>query len=84
MQTAFRKELEKAKCYVQQQSQQLEASQKRILELESQLAKKDHLLLEQKKYLEDVKVQARLGDGPRARRDSPAWGGVSSWRLNWW
>lgn len=59
MQTAFRKELEKAKCYVQQQSQQLEASQKRILELESQLAKKDHLLLEQKKYLEDVKVQAR-------------------------
>ncbi|KAJ6652236.1 hypothetical protein lerEdw1_012960 [Lerista edwardsae] len=59
MQTAFRKELEKAKCYVQQQSQQLEASQKRIVELESQLAKRDHLLLEQKKYLEDVKVQAR-------------------------
>lgn len=59
MQTAFRKELEKAKCYVQQQSQQLEASQKRIVELESQLTKRDHLLLEQKKYLEDVKVQAR-------------------------
>ncbi|XP_061459697.1 hamartin isoform X2 [Rhineura floridana] len=59
MQTAFRKDLEKAKCYVQQQSQQLEASQKRIGELESQLAKRDHLLLEQKKYLEDVKVQAR-------------------------
>ncbi|XP_066466698.1 hamartin isoform X2 [Tiliqua scincoides] len=59
MQTAFRKELEKAKCCVQQQSQQLEASQKRIAELESQLSKRDHLLLEQKKYLEDVKVQAR-------------------------
>lgn len=59
MQTAFRKELEKAKCYVQQHSQQLEASQKRIIELECQLTKRDHLLLEQKKYLEDVKVQAR-------------------------
>ncbi|XP_053138068.1 hamartin isoform X2 [Hemicordylus capensis] len=59
MQAAFRKELEKAKCCVQQQSQQLEASQKRMLELESQLAKRDHLLLEQKKYLEDVKLQAR-------------------------
>ncbi|XP_069729348.1 hamartin isoform X1 [Phaenicophaeus curvirostris] len=56
---AFRKELEKAKLCVQQQSQSLEASQKRIAELESQLAKKDHLFLEQKKYLEDVKIQAR-------------------------
>ncbi|KFZ48030.1 Hamartin [Antrostomus carolinensis] len=57
--TAFRKELEKAKLCVQQQSQRLDASQKRIAELESQLAKKDHLFLEQKKYLEDVKIQAR-------------------------
>ncbi|KFO82494.1 Hamartin [Cuculus canorus] len=56
---AFRKELEKAKLCVQQQSQSLDASQKRIAELESQLAKKDHLFLEQKKYLEDVKIQAR-------------------------
>lgn len=56
---AFRKELEKAKLCVQQQSQRLDASQKRIVELESQLAKKDHLFLEQKKYLEDVKIQAR-------------------------
>ncbi|KAF4789193.1 Hamartin [Turdus rufiventris] len=56
---AFRKELEKAKSCVQQQSQRLDASQKRIAELESQLAKKDHLFLEQKKYLEDVKIQAR-------------------------
>ncbi|KAJ7308016.1 hypothetical protein JRQ81_008516 [Phrynocephalus forsythii] len=59
MQTAFRKELERAKCCVRQQSQQLEASQRRIIELESQLAKRDHLLLEQKKYLEDVKLKAR-------------------------
>uniref|UniRef100_A0A8C4U5F7 TSC complex subunit 1 n=1 Tax=Falco tinnunculus TaxID=100819 RepID=A0A8C4U5F7_FALTI len=56
---AFRKELEKAKLCVQQQSQRLDASQKRIAELECQLAKKDHLFLEQKKYLEDVKIQAR-------------------------
>ncbi|XP_054249597.1 hamartin isoform X11 [Indicator indicator] len=56
---AFRKELEKTKLCVQQQSQRLDASQKRIAELESQLAKKDHLFLEQKKYLEDVKIQAR-------------------------
>ncbi|XP_019477017.1 hamartin isoform X2 [Meleagris gallopavo] len=56
---AFRKELEKAKLCVQQQSQRLDASQKRIAELESQLSKKDHLFLEQKKYLEDVKIKAR-------------------------
>ncbi|KAH1179160.1 hypothetical protein KIL84_021743 [Mauremys mutica] len=43
MQAAFRKELEKAKFCVQQQSQRLDASQKRIVELESQLSKKDHL-----------------------------------------
>ncbi|XP_077003472.1 hamartin isoform X1 [Tamandua tetradactyla] len=59
MKTAYRKELEKNRSHVLQQSQRLDTSQKRILELESHLAKKDHLLLEQKKYLEDVKVQAR-------------------------
>uniref|UniRef100_A0A8B9W420 Hamartin n=1 Tax=Anas zonorhyncha TaxID=75864 RepID=A0A8B9W420_9AVES len=56
---AYRKDLEKAKLCVQQQSQRLEASQKRIAELESQLSKKDHLFVEQKKYLEDVKIKAR-------------------------
>ncbi|KAG8142019.1 hypothetical protein E2320_006658 [Naja naja] len=59
MQTAFRKELERAKSFLLLQNQQVEASQNRITELESQLTKKDHLLLEQKKYLEDVNVQAR-------------------------
>ncbi|XP_034958098.1 hamartin [Zootoca vivipara] len=58
LQVAFQKELEKAHYCIQQQSQELEASQKRIGELESQLTKRDHLLLEQKKYLEDVKIQA--------------------------
>ncbi|XP_026543090.1 hamartin isoform X1 [Notechis scutatus] len=59
MQTAFRKELERAKSFLLLQNQKVEASQNRITELESQLTKKDHLLLEQKKYLEDVKLQAR-------------------------
>ncbi|XP_036892298.1 hamartin isoform X2 [Sturnira hondurensis] len=59
MKAAYRKELEKHRSHVLQQSQRLDTSQKRILELESQLARKDHLLLEQKKYLEDVKLQAR-------------------------
>nr|XP_003935958.1 hamartin isoform X1 [Saimiri boliviensis boliviensis]XP_010344713.1 hamartin isoform X1 [Saimiri boliviensis boliviensis]XP_039317288.1 hamartin isoform X1 [Saimiri boliviensis boliviensis] len=59
MKAAYRKELEKNRSQVLQQTQRLDTSQKRILELESHLAKKDHLLLEQKKYLEDVKLQAR-------------------------
>lgn len=59
MKTAYRKELEKNRNHVLQQNQRLDTSQKRILELESHLAKKDHLLLEQKKYLEDVRLQAR-------------------------
>uniref|UniRef100_A0A8C3W1A4 TSC complex subunit 1 n=1 Tax=Catagonus wagneri TaxID=51154 RepID=A0A8C3W1A4_9CETA len=59
LKAAYRKELEKNRNHVLQQSQRLDTSQKRILELESHLAKKDHLLLEQKKYLEDVKLQAR-------------------------
>uniref|UniRef100_A0A250Y6Y9 Hamartin n=1 Tax=Castor canadensis TaxID=51338 RepID=A0A250Y6Y9_CASCN len=58
MKAAYRKELEKNRSHVLQQNQRLDTSQKRILELESLLAKKDHLLLEQKKYLEDVKSQA--------------------------
>ena len=59
MKAAYRKELEKNRSHVLQQNQRLDTCQKRILELESHLAKKDHLLLEQKKYLEDVKLQAR-------------------------
>ncbi|XP_037348801.1 hamartin [Talpa occidentalis] len=59
MKAAYRKELEKNRSHVLQQSQRLDTAQKRILELESHLAKRDHLLLEQKKYLEDVKAQAR-------------------------
>ncbi|MBN3283502.1 TSC1 protein, partial [Polyodon spathula] len=59
MQASQKKELDKMKQSAVQQSQRLEAAQKRIAELESQLAKKEHLFLEQKKYLEDVKSQAK-------------------------
>ncbi|MGH0125766.1 UNVERIFIED_CONTAM: hypothetical protein FKN15_001600 [Acipenser sinensis] len=59
MQASHKKELDKMKQSAVQQSQRLEAAQKRIAELESQLAKKEHLFLEQKKYLEDVKTQAK-------------------------
>lgn len=59
MKAAYRKELEKHRSHLLQQSQRLDTSQKRVQELEAHLAKKDHLLVEQKKYLEDVKAQAR-------------------------
>nr|XP_020450979.1 hamartin-like [Monopterus albus] len=41
------------------QRQKLEAANHRITELENQLAKKDHLILDQKKLLEDTKAQSR-------------------------
>uniref|UniRef100_A0A672SLP0 Hamartin-like n=1 Tax=Sinocyclocheilus grahami TaxID=75366 RepID=A0A672SLP0_SINGR len=41
------------------QSQKLDAAQQRVAELETQLAKKEHLIAEQKKFLEDVKAQAK-------------------------
>ncbi|XP_053329264.1 hamartin [Spea bombifrons] len=59
LQASFRKELEKARSQVAQQSQRLEFTQKRIVELEAQLAKKELLFLEQKKFLEDVKAKSR-------------------------
>lgn len=39
--------------------QKLEAAQQRVAELETQLSKKEHLIIEQKKFLEDVKCQAK-------------------------
>ncbi|XP_039620235.1 hamartin-like [Polypterus senegalus] len=56
---AYEKENEKLRFNAIQQSQRLEASQRRIVELETQFTKKEHLLMEQKKYLEDFKSQAR-------------------------
>ncbi|KAI1900551.1 hypothetical protein AGOR_G00051090 [Albula goreensis] len=53
------KEVEKLRQSLVQQSQRLEAAQQRIVDLEIQLTKKEHLIVEQKKFLEDVKAQAR-------------------------
>lgn len=80
MKAAYRKELEKHRIHALQQSQRLDSSQRRVLELEAQLAKKDHLLVEQRKYLEDVKLQARSlrGGGGLALR---VCGWVPMWPL---
>ncbi|XP_063792823.1 hamartin isoform X2 [Pseudophryne corroboree] len=59
LKASFRKELEKARWTVAQQTQRLESIQKRIAELEAQLAKKEQLCQDQKKFLEDVKVKNR-------------------------
>ncbi|XP_048469727.1 TSC complex subunit 1b isoform X2 [Rhincodon typus] len=58
LQISLVREREKMKHRIQQQNQRLEASQRRITELENQLTKKEHLFLEQKKYLENVKNMA--------------------------
>ncbi|KAG9471261.1 hypothetical protein GDO78_015333 [Eleutherodactylus coqui] len=59
LQASFRKELEKARCMVVQQGQKLECTQKKAVELEAQLAKKEGLFQEQKKFLEDLKLKNR-------------------------
>ncbi|KAM9325645.1 hamartin [Gastrophryne carolinensis] len=59
LQVSFKKELDKYRSIQTQQSQRLESAQKRILDLEAQLAKKELLSQEQKKFLEDVKVKNR-------------------------
>ncbi|KAM3912296.1 hamartin isoform 1-T2 [Leptodactylus fuscus] len=59
LQVAFKKELEKARCMVVQHSQKLESAQKKIVELEAQMAKKELLFQEQKKFLEDIKLKHR-------------------------
>eukprot|EP00062_Callorhinchus_milii_P017218 gi/632969336/ref/XP_007901032.1/ PREDICTED: hamartin isoform X1 [Callorhinchus milii] len=58
LQVSSQREVERVKQGLQQQGQRLEAALRRILELEGQLAKKEHLFLEQKKYLENVKNMA--------------------------
>ncbi|XP_023651360.2 hamartin-like isoform X1 [Paramormyrops kingsleyae] len=53
------KELERLRLSLVTQAQHLEAAQQRIGELEAHLTKKEHLVVEQKKFLEDVKAQAK-------------------------
>uniref|UniRef100_A0A672SL17 Hamartin-like n=1 Tax=Sinocyclocheilus grahami TaxID=75366 RepID=A0A672SL17_SINGR len=59
LQTSWGKETDHLKQNLLLQSQKLDAAQQRVAELETQLAKKEHLIAEQKKFLEDVKAQAK-------------------------
>ncbi|XP_059382153.1 TSC complex subunit 1b isoform X2 [Carassius carassius] len=59
LQTSWGKETECLKQNLLLQTQKLDAAQQRVAELESQLTKKEHLIAEQKKFLEDVKAQAK-------------------------
>lgn len=59
LQMSWGKETERLKQNLLLQSQKLDAAQQRVTELETQLSKKEHLIAEQKKFLEDVKAQAK-------------------------
>ncbi|CAL8317848.1 unnamed protein product [Lota lota] len=53
------REVERLRQILVVQGQKLEAAQQRVLELDTHLSKKEHLITEQKKFLEDVKCQAK-------------------------
>ncbi|XP_055730445.1 hamartin-like isoform X4 [Salvelinus fontinalis] len=59
VQVSWGKEVERLRQSLLQQGQKLEAAQQRVGELENQLTKKEHLIVEQKKFLEDVKGRAK-------------------------
>ncbi|GAA6099496.1 TSC complex subunit 1b isoform X2 [Tachysurus ichikawai] len=59
VQVSSTKEVERLKQNLMLQGQKLDAAQHRVAELETQLSKKEHLIAEQKKFLEDVKGQAK-------------------------
>ncbi|XP_041706904.1 hamartin isoform X1 [Coregonus clupeaformis] len=59
VQVSWGKEVERLRQSLLQQGQKLEAAQQRVGELETQLTKKEHLIVEQKRFLEDVKGQAK-------------------------
>jgi len=59
LQISWGKETERLKQNLLLQSQKLDAAQQRVAELETQISKKEHLIAEQKKFLEDVKAQAK-------------------------
>lgn len=58
LQASSLREVERLRQSSLQQSQRLEAAQQRITDLENQLAKKEQVIREQKKLLENVKSQA--------------------------
>lgn len=59
LQVSYVKEAEALRHSLLVQGQKLEAAQQRVTELETLLSKKEHLIAEQKKFLEDVKCQAK-------------------------
>lgn len=59
LQCSVGKEYQRLKDSDIQQRQKLEAANHRIAELENQLAKKEQLIVDQKKLLEDTKAQIR-------------------------
>lgn len=59
LQASYGKEVEALRQSLLVQVQKLEAAQQRVAELETHLSKKEHLIAEQKKFLEDVKCQAK-------------------------
>uniref|UniRef100_A0A8C7X657 TSC complex subunit 1b n=1 Tax=Oryzias sinensis TaxID=183150 RepID=A0A8C7X657_9TELE len=62
LQTSYAKEVEALRQSLLVQGQKLEAAQQRVSELETHLSKKEHLIAEQKKFLEDVKCQLQASD----------------------
>lgn len=58
LQASSLREVERLRQSSLQQSQRLDAAQQRITDLETQLAKKEQVIREQKKLLENVKSQA--------------------------
>ncbi|XP_033981682.1 TSC complex subunit 1b [Trematomus bernacchii] len=59
LKVSYGNEVETLKQSLLVQGQKLEAAQQRVAELETHLSKKEHLIAEQKKFLEDVKCQAK-------------------------
>ncbi|KAF7696710.1 hypothetical protein HF521_005128 [Silurus meridionalis] len=59
VQVSLIKEVDRLKQNLLLQGQKLDAAQQRVAELETQLSKKEHLITEQKLFLEDVKGQAK-------------------------
>uniref|UniRef100_A0A4W6FEG0 TSC complex subunit 1b n=1 Tax=Lates calcarifer TaxID=8187 RepID=A0A4W6FEG0_LATCA len=59
LQVSYAKEVETLRQSLLVQGQKLDAAQQRVAELETHLSKKEHLIAEQKKFLEDVKCQAK-------------------------
>jgi len=59
LKASYGKEVEMLRQSLLVQGQKLEVAQHRVGELETHHSKKEHLITEQKKFLEDVKCQAK-------------------------